>query len=173
MNISKTLVSVVVLMAFLLIGCESQSNPVEPTDNSLAKKAVYPADAGSGDSGEYPLWASLDQLAGTVTFSETDVTIDTNEDFDIRGVHLYLWSDANDIPTDRPDPGHADVSLESIHQSSVSIELDNDSFSYITVQVSLENGVRAYAGGDAYPTGFPDVRGQWWGYIDGESEVWK
>ena len=173
MSISKTLLSVIVLVAIILVGCESQSNPVGPTENSLAKKAVYPAEAGTGDSGVYTLWADYTTNAGTVTFSTEGLTIDTNDDFDIRGINIYTWSDESEVPTDRPDPGHADYSIENIHESTFYLELANDSFEFITVHVALENGFRAYAGGDRYPDGFPDVRGQWWGYIDGEYEVWK
>ncbi len=166
-------ISLMSLALLIMVGCEAPTDPDQSTDYSMAKKAVYPANAGVGDDGDYTLWADYDQVAGVVSFSETSVTITTNDDYDIRGVHIYTWTDEEDIPNSRPAPGHADYSLPSIHESSVTLNIANDSFDYITVHVSLENGVRAYAGGDRYPYGFPEVRGQWWGYIDGEYEVWQ
>jgi len=169
MKRSKILTGVLGVALLTLVACETASDPVGPNDQTLAKKAVYPADAGNSSTGVYTLWADLNQVAGAVTFSESGLNIVTNDDYDIRGVHLYTWMDEEDIPTDRPDPGHADFSQENVHASSLIIDLDSDSYNFITVHVALEQGHRAYAGGDVYPDGFPDERVQWWGYIRGYS----
>ena len=77
-----------------------------------------------------------------------------------------MWTDESDVSTHRPDPGHADYSIENVHASEMTIDIDAESVSYITVHVALEQGHQAYIGGDQYPYGFPDQKGNWWGVVD-------
>jgi len=155
------------LGSFLLVACETYSNPVEPENTSLEKRAVYDAYAGNPNNGKYTLWADFTSQAGIVTLAEGSVTITTNEEYDIRGVHIYHWLSENDVSVYRPVPGHADYSVENVHATSITLDIPSTDYNFITVHVALENGVRAYAGGDRYPDGFPDMPGQWWGYVNG------
>lgn len=155
------------IAAFLLVACETYSNPVEPSNARLEKRAVYDAYAGTSNNGDYTLWADFTSQAGIVTLAKTGITITTNAEYDIRGVHIYHWLNEEDISVYRPVPGHADYSLENVHASSITLDIPSSDYNFITVHVALENGVRAYAGGNRYPDGFPDMPGQWWGYVNG------
>lgn len=155
------------IAAFLLVACDTYSNPIEPENAKLEKRADYDAYAGNSNSGNYTLWADLTSPAGIVTLTATGVTITTNNDYDIRGVHIYHWLNEEDVSAYRPVPGHADYSVENLHTSSVTLDIPSTDYNYIAVHVALEQGVRAYAGGDRYPNGFPDMPGQWWGYVNG------
>ena len=155
----------------VFVGCETPSTPTGPENNSMAKRAVYPAYAGEGLDGNFVLWADKTTEAGMVSIDENGVTILTNGFSEIRGVHIYIWSDESEVSTFRPEPGHADYAIENIHESELTIDVPAESYSYITVHVALEQGHRAYMGGDEVPDGFPEVRGNWWGYVGFSPEV--
>lgn len=96
------------IVAIAFVACDTQSNPIEPSNNTIAKKAVYPAYAGDGDNGTFILWADKTVEAGLVTIDENSITIITNDFSDIRGVHIYAWENESEIPMHRPVPGQAD-----------------------------------------------------------------
>lgn len=161
----------IILLLIIFVGCGTDQNPMSSDQNSLAKKADYPAFSGLPINGGAILWADHNINAGSVTFGTGTLTVTTNELYDIRGINVYIWHSLDDVPVLRPNPGHADYSIESIHASDYTLDIENfGEDDYITVHVALENGTRAYAGGEVYAlTGFPDQfhSRYWWGYLKG------
>ena len=74
---------------------------------------------------EYTLWAGKHNDAGTVTVTYDDesiyVTYNTNGAADLGEVHVYVWTDAADLPTRRPAPGHADVVVSGLNADSYTV----------------------------------------------------
>lgn len=163
----KTILLVTTLLAIMIVivGCAAPTDPDQTSDYGLAKKAVYPSFAGDGTDGNYVLWADHNIEAGMVTIDENGISITTNDFSDIRGVHIYAWEDEAAIPTHRPEPGHADYVAQNVHSAELYINFPTELYSFFTVYVHLEDGHRAYIGGDVYPLGFPDVKVNWWGYV--------
>lgn len=91
---------------------------------------------------EFTLWAGKYNDAGTVTISNNDntlfVTFTTNETADLGDVHVYVWTDATDVPlrkpfhkkharrkrhSKRPVPGHADYVEKDINANEFTVEI--------------------------------------------------
>lgn len=197
----------VIVSIFGLISCENTTAPLAPEmsldDNTLAKKpggeTAYTCTAfgefvGYTESGnpdyavyEYTLWAGQHNDAGTVTITNDDdniyVTYNTNETADLDQVHVYVWTNLEDIPSRRPAPGHADFMVEDINADAITLtipaEISCGNTYYISTHAALVSndteddesgsgdnaGETAYAGDVASPDCFDATNGSWWGYV--------
>ncbi len=175
---NKLTYSSLLILILVLVGCETNFNPttsetisnLESNNFTLQKRGGYPADAGEAIDGLYTIWADKTTEAGTVTIADGVVTITSNGLYDLHSIRIFIWDDQTEIPDYRPEPGHADFTLQNVQSNEVTLDLSEESFSYISISILLSTGVKAYVGGSNYPAGFPEHRGVWWGYIGYSSE---
>ncbi len=136
---------------------------------------------------DFTLWAGKTNDAGTVSITNDSenvyVTYQTNETADLGEVHVYVWTDVNDIPDKRPAPGQAPYTAEDINADSytmtIPMEVGCGDVLYISTHAALVTdgrnsgdtgddsnaGETAYAGGSNNPDGIASSKGAWWGYV--------
>jgi len=167
---NKTVLGLLVVISiFGLISCENTAGPTglgisELSDGTLAKKnsggGSKPACSAVGtsigfnqagdntyDISEYTLWAGQQYDAGTVTITNDDeniyVNFYTNGTADLEEVHVYVWTNPDDIPSKRPAPGQADYFVEDIDADSYTLvipaNIDCGDTYYISTHVALDN----------------------------------
>jgi hypothetical protein len=129
---------------------------------------------------EYTLWAGKHNDAGTVKIwsDGTDLLVEynTNETADLQEAHVYVWTDASQIPEKRPAPGQAPYAMENINADSYTFRIEGMGACGETVYVAAHaaltaeagaeegsgnDGETAYGGGD--PSCFDGQKGAWWG----------
>ena len=130
---------------------------------------------------EYTLWAGKHNDAGTVKIwsDGTDLFVEynTNETADLKEAHVYVWTDASQIPEKRPAPGQAPYTAENINADSYTFVIEGmgacgdevyvAAHAALTAEAGAEagsgnDGETAYGGGD--PSCFDGQKGAWWGY---------
>ena len=191
----------ILLVGMAIVGCEKESpNAIDSAASAedlafdgLLKGSDAGSDGYDGNAGSYDgvsmLWAGKTSDAGTVTISnDADnyyVEYNTNGTGDLKGVHVYVWTDAGQIPTKRPAPGRAQFKVDNLYTDSYTVTIPRFDYPgevvYISAHAALvtdaagddgaddgastNGGEGAYAGGANYPNGFPNGKGAWWGYV--------
>jgi len=138
------------MVMMVITGCESDNNVFSPEsatqndvnlDGKFTRSTVsinpengpYTAIA-YGDyneagyqSQDFNLWAGQNNLAGTVTISNDEsniyVNFDTDESADLSAVHVYVYSNVEDVPDRRPAPGQTDYKADSFVADSYTVTI--------------------------------------------------
>ncbi|MDE2995187.1 MAG: hypothetical protein OXT73_00400 [Bacteroidota bacterium] len=192
------------LLGLFLAACSSPTSSLDTEDAAVESSELFaPFGAKKGDTAygdplgqpaeecndanyrpfTYTLWAVQSNDAGTVTVS-TDgdnllITYDTNETADLEEVHVYMYTDAADVPDRRPAPGRAPYKAENLYVDAytVSVPLSDllsggdvlcDQTFYVIAHTALttdETGSNENAGETAYSGGNNNPGKGAWFYI--------
>jgi len=193
-----------ILLSVALAACSSPTSSLDADDQASSISGMMTAVASKkGDSAfgdpmgqpaevcndanfrpfSYTLWAGQSNDAGTVTVS-TDgemlfVAYDTNETADLEEVHIYVFTDAADVPERRPAPGQAPYKAENLNADTYTVgiplsdlleagEILCDQTFYVLAHAALtmdESGSDDNAGETAYSGGNNNPGNGAWFYV--------